>query len=323
MTEIEYRKLLIDSVRAGDYPEKDGLLELLNICSLRFEKTNVFTRNLWNHFQEYIHICIVPEKMIELKKHADYLKKMIYEIYPPNDDYELWGVEIKPGAMPDTEDISQEILFENIRNQIIEEIRAAKYMIWISVAWFTDPVLYQELQYIQFLEKELKELELSSVLYTMLVKTYVITGIGIIEGIFSYVIKSNGWWKTNDEEVVLNSTSQQKSKEGDMLVVRVEISRKISPYNDRMTFDEMLKCLKHHHKALSVDHLLYPQLDRIRDLRNRVHLQKGEGEKDHDYNAFDYSTKDEMQRILYNVLCSPKVTDPRVLHNYDFLKPQS
>ena len=70
---------------------------------------------------------------------------MIYEIYPPNDDYELWGVEIKPGAMPDTEDISQEILFENIRNQIIEEIRAAKYMIWISVAWFTDPVLYQEL----------------------------------------------------------------------------------------------------------------------------------------------------------------------------------
>lgn len=90
MTEIEYRKLLIDSVRAGDYPEKDGLLELLNICSLRFEKTNVFTRNLWNHFQEYIHICIVPEKMIELKKHADYLKKMIYEIYPPNDDYELW-----------------------------------------------------------------------------------------------------------------------------------------------------------------------------------------------------------------------------------------
>lgn len=29
MTEIEYRKLLIDSVRAGDYSEKDGLLEEL------------------------------------------------------------------------------------------------------------------------------------------------------------------------------------------------------------------------------------------------------------------------------------------------------
>lgn len=180
--------------------------------------------------------------------------------------------------------------------------------------------LAYNLQYIQFLEKEMKELELSSVLYTMLVKTYVITGIGIIEGIFSYVIKSNGWWKTNDEEVVLNSTSQQKNKEGDTLVVRVEISRKISPYKDKMTFDEMLKCLKRHHEALSVDHLLYPQLNRIRNLRNRVHLQKGEGEKDHDYNAFDYSIKNEMRQILYNVLCSSKVTDSRVLQNYDFLK---
>ena len=145
MTEIEYRKLLIDSVRAGDYVEKDDLLELLKISSLRFEKTNVFTKHLWNHCREYIHICIVPEKIIGLKKHFEYLKDLIYDIYPPNDDYELWGVEIQPGAMPDIEDVSQEIVFENIRNQIIDEIRSAKYMIWISVAWFTDPVLYQEL----------------------------------------------------------------------------------------------------------------------------------------------------------------------------------
>lgn len=145
MTETEYRKLLIDSVRAGEYPEKDALLDLLKISSLRFEKTNAFTRHLWNHCQEYIHICIVPDKMLELKKHFEYLKKLIYDIYPPNDDYELWNVEIKPGSMPDIEDVSQEIVFENIRNQIIEEIRAAKYIILVSVAWFTDPVLYQEL----------------------------------------------------------------------------------------------------------------------------------------------------------------------------------
>ena len=145
MTEAEYRKLLIDTVRAGEYSEKSALLELLKISSLRFERTNVFTRHLWNHCQEYIQLCIIPEKMLELKKHSEYLEKVIYDIYPPNDDYELWGIEIKPGAMPDIEKVSQEILFENIRNQIIEEIRAAKYMIWISVAWFTDHVLYQEL----------------------------------------------------------------------------------------------------------------------------------------------------------------------------------
>lgn len=145
MTEIEYQKLLIETVRAEEYVEKDALLELLKISSLKFDYTNIYTHNLWNHYKEYIYVCIIPDKMVELKKHSDYLEKVIYEIYPPNDDYELWGVEIKPGAMPDIEEVSQEILFENIRNQIIEEIRVAKYMIWISVAWFTDPILYQEL----------------------------------------------------------------------------------------------------------------------------------------------------------------------------------
>lgn len=92
MTELEYRKLLIDTIRADDYEDKESLLELLKIATLRFEKTNVFTRNLWNHFQEYIHICIVPEKMVELKKHIKYLEQIIYDIYPPNDTYELWCV---------------------------------------------------------------------------------------------------------------------------------------------------------------------------------------------------------------------------------------
>ena len=54
MTEIEYRKLMIDTIRADDYEDKEPLLELLKFSTLRFEKTNVFTRNLWNHFQEYI-----------------------------------------------------------------------------------------------------------------------------------------------------------------------------------------------------------------------------------------------------------------------------
>ncbi len=145
LTETEYRKLLIETVRIGDYTEKDDLLELLKISSIIFEKTGEFTKHLWNHYKEFIYVCIIPDKMNALKKHIEYLKKVIFDIYPPNDDYELWGVSIKPGTMPNIEEISQEILFENIRKQIIEEIQSAKYLILISVAWFTDPVLYNEL----------------------------------------------------------------------------------------------------------------------------------------------------------------------------------
>lgn len=48
------------------------------------------------------------------------------------------------------------------------------------------------LQYIEFLEKEFKELHLSSVIYTMVVKNYLITSMSILEGLFTNIIKSNG-----------------------------------------------------------------------------------------------------------------------------------
>ncbi len=183
--------------------------------------------------------------------------------------------------------------------------------------------LAYNLQYMEFLEKEMAELQLSDVLYTMIVKSYVITGCGIIEGIFSYIIKSHGWEKRNDEEEVLSSQAQQKNREGDTLVIRTVISKKVTPEPAKMTFDEMIKCLNHHHKALKIDHLLYPQINRIRDLRNRVHLQKSSSNTDHDYNSFNYKVKNDMQNILYNILCSSSVTDSSAIRNYDFLKPVS
>ncbi|MCL5059045.1 MAG: phospholipase D-like domain-containing protein [Actinobacteria bacterium] len=146
MDEKDFLKLLIDTIRVEDYADKDKLIALLKLTVIRFEKTGEFTRHLWNHSKEYIQICIAPERLIELKKHKEYLYKICDEIYPANDDYEFWGLEIKPGAVIEAEEISQEIVFENIRNQIIEEIRNAKYVIWIVMAWFTDPVLFSELQ---------------------------------------------------------------------------------------------------------------------------------------------------------------------------------
>lgn len=77
MTENEYKKLLIETVRVGDYEDKESLIELLKISTLRFEKTNVFTRNLWNHCKEYIHICIIPEKILELKSIVNILNLLL------------------------------------------------------------------------------------------------------------------------------------------------------------------------------------------------------------------------------------------------------
>ena len=51
------------------------------------------------------------------------------------------------------------------------------------------------LQYIQYIELQLQELNLHSIITTMLYKNYIITGVSIIEGIFYHLLKSTGNWR--------------------------------------------------------------------------------------------------------------------------------
>lgn len=49
MNEQQFKKLLIDMVSLGDYPQKDELISLLKIVSMTFEKTGQFAyMGVWN-----------------------------------------------------------------------------------------------------------------------------------------------------------------------------------------------------------------------------------------------------------------------------------
>ena len=79
--------------------------------------------------------------------YQEYLEEVLGKIYPVNEDYEweFFGLELKPGKVINNEFVSQEIHFDDIQKQIIEEIRKAKYTIWVAMAWFTNKELYDEL----------------------------------------------------------------------------------------------------------------------------------------------------------------------------------
>ena len=178
--------------------------------------------------------------------------------------------------------------------------------------------LAYSMQYLEFLEKEMSELKLSDVIYIMLVKTYVVTGMSILEGLFTNIIKSNGWWKKTNLESI-GTTQANETKFGDeKYVIKTEILRKVPGYETRMDLETMIQILSHHHDALGVDYLIYPALKRLKKLRNRIHLQVSESDIDHDYNAFNISVKEEMGSILYTVLTSNMITDlPQM---FEFLK---
>ncbi len=146
MNEQQFKKLLIDMALMGEYAEKNELVSLLKIINVTFEKTGQFTRcGAWNQCWEYIYLSIIPERLPQFKKHSKYVKELCYEIYPVSDEYALNEIIIKPGTLSEYDEMSQDILFDDIHNKIVSEIRAAKYVIWIAMAWFTDPVLFEEL----------------------------------------------------------------------------------------------------------------------------------------------------------------------------------
>ncbi|MBY0599999.1 phospholipase D-like domain-containing protein [Bacillus bingmayongensis] len=67
------------------------------------------------------------------------IKSNGYSIEKIEDRYCVMGNDIYE------EPIELETYFEDIQNQIIEEIKRAKYTIWVAVAWFTDQKLFEEL----------------------------------------------------------------------------------------------------------------------------------------------------------------------------------
>lgn len=174
------------------------------------------------------------------------------------------------------------------------------------------------MQYLEFLEKEMAELKLSDVIYIMLVKSYVVTGMSILEGLFTNIIKSNGWWKTTNLESIGTARANETRFGDNKYVIKTEILKRVPEHETRMDLDVMKQILSRHHRALDVDHQVYPALKRLKNLRNRVHLQMLESNTDHDYNAFDYTVKEEMGSILYRILTSSMVTD--LPHVFEFLK---
>ena len=67
------------------------------------------------------------------------------DIYIPDDDYDLYGVEIKP-KLVELEDDGQnehDVAFDGIKDVIIQGIRNAKYTIWVAVAWFSTEISFR------------------------------------------------------------------------------------------------------------------------------------------------------------------------------------
>lgn len=162
------------------------------------------------------------------------------------------------------------------------------------------------MQYIEYIEKQLDELNLSNVLITMLYKSYIVTGMGIIEMLFVYLLKKTGFWNRTEWEECATYVSNIKDDNGIVTKVESKLYKRVTSYEVRMDLDSMIKKIEKK-CILTIDHNVFPALKKLRELRNRVHLQVGDGAYDHDYNNIGFEEIQMMRRILYSILTTPEI----------------
>ncbi|QBQ55777.1 hypothetical protein [Nitrosococcus wardiae] len=160
------------------------------------------------------------------------------------------------------------------------------------------------LQYLEYLDRTVQDLKLSSVLLTQTWKSFVIAGCGIIESLLHYLLIANGAHAKTKWDLVAVAPGNSKTWDGEVRKVDSHVYKKrSSPRLEQMRFDAMIK-KSESKKVLGCEHSIYPLLKKLRPLRNKFHLQEIGNVVDTDWNAFNWSEACFMAQVIQRVFTS-------------------
>ena len=164
--------------------------------------------------------------------------------------------------------------------------------------------LAYNLQYLQFQDRIISDIKLSSVLYTQTIKTVVLVSCSIVESILHYsLIKKNVHSETIWKQKA-NFTGNQKKLDGEYIRIDTIVNTKLKEKElKHMTFDAMLKSAKSN-SIFGQRPLIYEKLEILRKLRNRIHLQPSDDKLGTDWTTFTTPLLNETYQIMYSIFTS-------------------
>lgn len=164
--------------------------------------------------------------------------------------------------------------------------------------------LAYNLQYIQFQDRILQDIKLSSVLYTQTVKTMVLVGCGVIESILHFMlIVNNVHSMTEWKEKTKFKGNQKKVDDVYVKIDTIMYEKLANPELKHMTFDAMIKSAKANN-IFGTGPVIYQKLEGLRALRNKVHLQVINEPRDTDWNSFNSVHLSDIFKVLHAVMTS-------------------
>jgi hypothetical protein len=179
--------------------------------------------------------------------------------------------------------------------------------------------LAYSLQYLEFINRVLKDISLSEVLWTQNVKSFVVHGAAVIEAIFNYLVISGGYGNTTQWKQVSSHYSSEFEIEDKKYRNAIEVLEKLeTPVPTQMTFDQLAK--KVERKKLLGQHFnSYSKIKPIRQLRNKIHIHAPADAGDTDWNTFNNSELILIRSVLYSVLTSEVFTNGDTFKLFNYL----
>lgn len=152
---MEQRELTLHSTMIAtlnydseNYTDAAELLTILSYSEIELSDSSIFSNKRY-HTWEDVNIRVKIPLLKEARSLLKSFKTLIVDCYSGDNKHELEDIRIRPKQISTPDDLeiqSHTPTFSNIRNEVIQSIRMAKHSIWISIAWFTDESLYQELR---------------------------------------------------------------------------------------------------------------------------------------------------------------------------------
>lgn len=160
------------------------------------------------------------------------------------------------------------------------------------------------LQYLEYLNHLIEEEPLHATVSTLTAKSFVVTGMSVVESVLWYVLKSNKLQRTEEWEQVTSTDSAPFVESGATYKLVSTLQRKLPvPIEVEMPLDAMIKRVESK-KLLGVGTQVYRDLNYLRKLRNRVHIHSVQHDQDTDW--WNFSTKEVklMKGVLHSLFTS-------------------
>ena len=163
------------------------------------------------------------------------------------------------------------------------------------------------LQYLEYIELQLKDLYTSSVITTMLYKNFIIVAASIIEIAFYHLAKANGKIKLRYEKQVF----RQDVKKPNNIAPNVQVDKYTlygyellnSGVEDVTKFEQLISIVRDNKLLIDTDLSINKDyLKLLRKLRNKIHLTTATSPSETDYNKFFYVDYLRAKFFLFRVL---------------------